>query len=198
MTDQEMTERMETYAIGELIDVDGCVINESAKAQSSRENNSANSEGAHEIVVEGIKSQRYLQTQFMSACKNFRRAIRDCVKGKSSRGPSGFTTRWNYKWEVHDPDWFATEREEVYMPDSDTVKIVLLIIDPQNDFHDDPGDKRGYKGTLAVEGATADSLRISEMIRKHGEDIDEIYVTLDTHHVSSRKICLCAFMTFGI
>jgi nicotinamidase-related amidase len=53
--------------------------------------------------------------------------------------------------------------------------IVLLLIDPQIDFHEG--------GSLAVPGATADSERIAQMISEHGEEIDEIYVTLDSHHV---------------
>lgn len=50
---------------------------------------------------------------------------------------------------------------------------VLLIIDPQNDFH--PG------GSLAIATADADSKRISEFIRDKMHEIDEIVVTLDSH-----------------
>mmetsp|Transcript_7811 Transcript_7811/g.13163 ORF Transcript_7811/g.13163 Transcript_7811/m.13163 type:complete len:294 (+) Transcript_7811:100-981(+) len=53
-------------------------------------------------------------------------------------------------------------------------KLVLLIIDPQNDFH--PG------GSLGVPGAIEDSQRTAAFIEKHIKDIDEIYVSLDTHH----------------
>ncbi|GBG28318.1 Nicotinamidase [Hondaea fermentalgiana] len=49
----------------------------------------------------------------------------------------------------------------------------LLIIDPQNDFH--PG------GSLAIASADEDAERIAKMIKEHGEEIREIYVTLDTH-----------------
>jgi len=49
---------------------------------------------------------------------------------------------------------------------------VLLIIDPQNDFHEG--------GSLAVNGATEDSERIAGLIRTHR--FDDIYVTMDTHH----------------
>ena len=55
-------------------------------------------------------------------------------------------------------------------------KTILLIIDPQNDFH--PG------GSLGVTGANEDSQRIADMISKNQTSIDEIYVTLDSHHVS--------------
>jgi len=51
---------------------------------------------------------------------------------------------------------------------------VLVIIDPQVDFH--PG------GSLGIDGANEDSQRIANLISKHASDIDEIYVTLDSHH----------------
>lgn len=57
-------------------------------------------------------------------------------------------------------------------------KVVLLIIDPQIDFH--PG------GSLAVAGAIEDSERIAQFIQRNIRNIDEIYVTLDSHHASDR------------
>lgn len=51
---------------------------------------------------------------------------------------------------------------------------ILLIIDPQNDFHEG--------GSLAVAGATDDSTRIANLIKVCGSEIDEIMVTLDSHH----------------
>ena len=54
------------------------------------------------------------------------------------------------------------------------VKIVLLVIDPQVDFH--PG------GACPVPNANEDSERIAELISMNVEGIDEIFVTLDTHH----------------
>eukprot|EP01006_Ploeotia_vitrea_P018398 TRINITY_DN49812_c1_g1_i1.p1 TRINITY_DN49812_c1_g1~~TRINITY_DN49812_c1_g1_i1.p1 ORF type:complete len:278 (+),score=4.54 TRINITY_DN49812_c1_g1_i1:36-869(+) len=53
-------------------------------------------------------------------------------------------------------------------------KNILLIIDPQNDFH--PG------GSLGVNGANEDSQRIANLIKKNIDKIDEIIVTLDSHH----------------
>ena len=53
---------------------------------------------------------------------------------------------------------------------------ILLIIDPQNDFH--PG------GSLAVNGANEDSERTADFIMANINKIDEIVVTLDTHHVN--------------
>lgn len=51
----------------------------------------------------------------------------------------------------------------------------LLVVDPQVDFHEG--------GSLAVPGALADSKRIAGVIRDHAEDIDELVVTMDSHHV---------------
>jgi hypothetical protein len=53
-------------------------------------------------------------------------------------------------------------------------KNVLLIVDPQIDFH--PG------GSLAVAGSDEDSGRIAEMVHSNIKDIDHIFVTLDSHH----------------
>jgi nicotinamidase/pyrazinamidase len=53
-------------------------------------------------------------------------------------------------------------------------KTILLIIDPQNDFH--------AGGSLAVAGAVEDSERTASFIRANLSKIDEIYVSLDTHH----------------
>eukprot|EP00638_Chattonella_subsalsa_P002370 CAMPEP_0117750570 /NCGR_PEP_ID=MMETSP0947-20121206/10450_1 /TAXON_ID=44440 /ORGANISM="Chattonella subsalsa, Strain CCMP2191" /LENGTH=270 /DNA_ID=CAMNT_0005568769 /DNA_START=436 /DNA_END=1248 /DNA_ORIENTATION=- len=53
-------------------------------------------------------------------------------------------------------------------------KTALLIIDPQVDFHEG--------GSLAVAGATDDSTRLADLINSRGDQIDQIYVTLDSHH----------------
>jgi len=53
-------------------------------------------------------------------------------------------------------------------------KTALLIIDPQVDFHEG--------GSLAVAGATDDSTRLAELIQSKGDQIDQIYITLDSHH----------------
>ena len=60
-------------------------------------------------------------------------------------------------------------------------KLILLIIDPQNDFH--PG------GTLGIQGAHEDSARTAAFINRHIGLIDEIYVTLDSHHVRMNYNC---------
>ena len=63
--------------------------------------------------------------------------------------------------------------ETVSTVDKEVINI-LFIIDPQNDFH--PG------GTLGVPGANEDSARIADFIRTNIDAIDEIYVSLDSHH----------------
>jgi len=52
--------------------------------------------------------------------------------------------------------------------------LAFFIIDPQVDFHEG--------GNLAVTGAAEDSRKIADLIRKHGEKIERIVVSLDTHH----------------
>ena len=59
--------------------------------------------------------------------------------------------------------------------DSKGQKVALLIIDPQNDFC-------SPNGTLYVEGSQADNHRLSEWIGKNKVEIDQILVTVDTHH----------------
>jgi len=55
------------------------------------------------------------------------------------------------------------------------MKIELLIIDPQNDFcHPD--------GALFVPGATEDMDRLATMIRRLKDKLDDIHITLDSHH----------------
>jgi len=53
-------------------------------------------------------------------------------------------------------------------------KTNLIIIDPQNDFCDP-------KGSLFVNGADQDMIRISKMIKGIKDSIDNIYITLDNH-----------------
>jgi len=55
------------------------------------------------------------------------------------------------------------------------MKIELLVIDPQNDFCDP-------KGSLFVSGADADMARLAAMIVRLKDKLDDIHVTLDSHH----------------
>lgn len=52
--------------------------------------------------------------------------------------------------------------------------VALVIIDPQNDFI-------AEKGALRVEGAVDDAARLSRFIFENLFNIDQIYVSLDTH-----------------
>ncbi|KAF1022283.1 MAG: hypothetical protein GAK30_01254 [Paracidovorax wautersii] len=52
----------------------------------------------------------------------------------------------------------------------------LLVIDAQNDFCDIPG------ATLPVPGADADLHRLAAFIRTHGDALDAITLTLDSHY----------------
>ena len=54
-------------------------------------------------------------------------------------------------------------------------KVDLLIIDPQNDFCDP-------KGSLFVPGADQDIARLSKMLKRVSPRLNNIHVTLDTHH----------------
>ncbi|MDR2522160.1 MAG: isochorismatase family protein [Synergistaceae bacterium] len=54
------------------------------------------------------------------------------------------------------------------------LKNALVIVDPQNDFCDE-------KGSLYVQGASADIARLSAYIEKMGESLEGIFVSLDSH-----------------
>jgi len=51
----------------------------------------------------------------------------------------------------------------------------LLIIDPQNDFCDS-------RGSLFVPGSEEDVNRLNVMIKRVGDRLNDIHITLDTHH----------------
>lgn len=54
-------------------------------------------------------------------------------------------------------------------------KIHLVVIDPQVDFCDP-------KGNLYVKGAEKDMERLGKMVKKLKKKLDDIHVTLDSHH----------------
>ena len=54
--------------------------------------------------------------------------------------------------------------------------IHLLIIDPQKDFCDPAG-------SLFVPGAQDDIVRLTALIERIGDKLDDIHVTLDSHHL---------------
>jgi nicotinamidase-related amidase len=55
------------------------------------------------------------------------------------------------------------------------MQVEFLIIDPQNDFC-------SPKGSLFVTGADKDSILLAKTISRLSKKIDDIHVTLDTHH----------------
>jgi len=57
------------------------------------------------------------------------------------------------------------------------MKNHLLIIDPQNDFHDQTG------AALPVTGAMADADRLSKLINRKRKALSNIHITLDTHQL---------------
>jgi nicotinamidase-related amidase len=56
------------------------------------------------------------------------------------------------------------------------MNLQFLIIDPQNDFCHS-------QGNLFVPGADKDSERLAAMLKRHRSQIDDIHVTLDSHHL---------------
>lgn len=60
------------------------------------------------------------------------------------------------------------------------MKTHLLIIDPQRDFCEPPGNGGG---ALFVNGAVEDMQRLSDFIIRAGSKLDDIHVTLDSHHL---------------
>lgn len=73
------------------------------------------------------------------------------------------------------------------------MKAHLIIIDPQNDFMDIPsrqGDPAigfqvpggpSFRSALPVPGALADMGRLAALVRRVGDRLDDVHVTLDSH-----------------
>ncbi len=57
------------------------------------------------------------------------------------------------------------------------LQVELVVIDPQNDFMDQPA------ATLPVPGATDDMRRLAALIDRLGRKLADIHVTLDSHRV---------------
>lgn len=126
-------------------------------------------------------------------------------------GPENDDKIYSYDYVSFRDDW-----KEILVKEQDKLeplkeKLLLLIIDPQNDFHPEGGitpeaadkilenfegtqnekdeekkkiltsDPYHKEGSLAVAGANEDSKRICDLIDANIEDISEIIVTLDTH-----------------
>lgn len=80
-----------------------------------------------------------------------------------------------FEYQEIRPDMFA---KPLYCS-NDSNCITLLIVDPQNDFHDFKID--GNTPSLPVPGSLNDSHRIRDLIIANIDHIDTIIVTLDTH-----------------
>lgn len=57
------------------------------------------------------------------------------------------------------------------------MKVHLLVIDPQNDFMDQPN------AALPVTGAMDDMKRLAGLVDRIGQKLQKIHVTLDSHHM---------------
>jgi nicotinamidase-related amidase len=60
------------------------------------------------------------------------------------------------------------------------MRVEMLVVDPQCDFVV-ADDGRGFKGSLVVPGALDDMTRVVKLIRRLGNKLDDIHVTLDSH-----------------
>lgn len=95
--------------------------------------------------------------------------------------PSEYLYKYNFQIHSENVLWWSEENvkqdiKDGYDLSNRTVQNTLFIIDPQIDFHEG--------GTLAVNGALADSERIAKLINDYGSHIQEIYVSLDSHYPS--------------
>lgn len=64
-------------------------------------------------------------------------------------------------------------------------KIDLVIIDPQNSFCKVVSESQQqvlHDGELCIPGAWEDMVRLAELVRRASNAIDDIHVTLDSHH----------------
>ena len=96
---------------------------------------------------------------------------------------------WYFKLKQQDLTWWEgnEEKKDGGEVEEEKGKQVLLILDPQNDYHPAKGFVREKDGAFAVKGANEDSHRIAKMIRQNLNEISEIYVTLDTHNSYGKR-----------
>lgn len=70
----------------------------------------------------------------------------------------------------------------LWVPDKSTtdgISVALLIIDPQNDFHDK--ETEHSTASLPVTGSSNDAKTIESFINTYSKQISNIFVTLDSH-----------------
>lgn len=87
---------------------------------------------------------------------------------------------WYFKLEEVNLEWWENKNMKRDNYDKSVEKAILLILDAQNSFH--PANTHRPNGSLAVSGANEDSARIADMIRRNIYNIDEIYLSQDTHN----------------
>ena len=64
-----------------------------------------------------------------------------------------------------------------------TKPTILLLIDPQNDFHlEKEKPKNSSETGMFIDGAQKSAENIAKFIMDKIDEIDEIIVTLDSHH----------------
>ena len=85
------------------------------------------------------------------------------------------TKEFNYQMVEVIADWFSSFSGAL-LKVSHVAKTSLLIIDPQVDLH--PG------GAFSISGASKDSQRIADMIKKNKHLIHEIFVSLESRFVT--------------
>lgn len=101
------------------------------------------------------------------------------------------TERSTYAFQYFDEnkDWWKEGTGDNYAGDGTKSSVTLLIVDPQNDFHESWGEigDPDYcpNGSLAVPGSREDSNRIRDLVLKNIDQIDNIIVTLDSHYTVS-------------
>ncbi|MFS1428585.1 hypothetical protein LMH73_015950, partial [Vibrio splendidus] len=61
------------------------------------------------------------------------------------------------------------------------MNTLLLLIDPQTDFHDIPSTISEYQPKLPIHGSWQDALRLAAFINAPESNITDIFVTLDSH-----------------
>jgi len=65
-------------------------------------------------------------------------------------------------------------------------KVHLVVIDPQNSFCkvvDQAQQQKLHDGELCVAGAWEDMNRVSALVKRLGKKLEDIHVTLDSHHL---------------
>jgi len=68
----------------------------------------------------------------------------------------------------------------------DTMRLDLFIIDPQNSFCkivDAQKQQTTHDGELCVPNAWDDMMRVSDLVDRLSDKLDDIHITMDSHHL---------------